>query len=62
MPLDRSLRMSDLKTLPKNRMSRRALARLLRQASRTVEGPKKLVLRRMAGNMDKIADARGDKN
>ena len=57
-----SLMMSDLKTLPKNRMSRRALARLLRQASRTVDGPKKLVLRRKAANMDKIADARGDRD
>ena len=46
----------------RKRKSRRTLARLLRQKSMTVEGPDKLRLRRLAGNLDKIADARGDRN
>ena len=49
--------------LPKRkRKSRRSLARLLRQKSMTVEGPDKLRLRRMAKNLDRIADRRGDRD
>ena len=49
--------------LPKRKVkSRRSLARLLRRKSMTVEGPDKLRLRRLAWNLDRFADIRGDKN
>ncbi len=48
---------------PKRKLkSRRSRARLLREKSRLTEGPDKLRLRRLAGNLDKMADIRGDRD
>ena len=49
--------------LPKRKVkSRRSLAKLMRQKSRAAEGPDKLRLRRLASNLDKMADYRGDRD